>query len=170
MNNLSFMWHNTGSQKQKRSENKMDINLSKAQYSEMYKEASKGTKWWVTIPKAFLFGGLICVIGQSLMDMYLYLGLSKDNASMSVLITLIFLSALLTGLGWYDRISKHAGAGTLVPITGFANSVAAPALEFKTEGYILGLGAKIFIISGPVILYGTLASVLYGLIYYLFLR
>ena len=154
----------------KRSENKMDINLSKAQYSEMYKEASKGTKWWVTIPKAFLFGGLICVIGQSLMDMYLYLGLSKDNASMSVSITLILLSALLTGLGWYDRIAKHAGAGTLVPITGFANSVAAPALEFKTEGYILGLGAKIFIISGPVILYGTLASVLYGLIYYLFLR
>lgn len=154
----------------KRSENKMDINLSKAQYSEMYKEVSKGTKWWVTIPKAFLFGGLICVIGQSLMDMYLYLGLSKDNASMSVSITLIFLSALLTGLGWYDRIAKHAGAGTLVPITGFANSVAAPALEFKTEGYILGLGAKIFIISGPVILYGTLASVLYGLIYYLFLR
>ena len=148
----------------------MDINLSKAQYSEMYKEASKGTKWWVTTPKAFLFGGLICVIGQSLMDMYLYLGLSKDNASMSVSITLIFLSALLTGLGWYDRIAKHAGAGTLVPITGFANSVAAPALEFKTEGYILGLGAKIFIISGPVILYGTLASVLYGLIYYLFLR
>ena len=136
----------------------------------MYKEASKGTKWWVTIPKAFLFGGLICVIGQSLMDMYLYLGLSKNNASMSVSITLIFLSALLTGLGWYDRIAKHAGAGTLVPITGFANSVAAPALEFKTEGYILGLGAKIFIISGPVILYGTLASVLYGLIYYLFLR
>lgn len=148
----------------------MDINLSKAQYSEMYKEVSKGTKWWVTIPKAFLFGGLICVIGQSLMDMYLYLGLSKDNASMSVSITLIFLSALLTGLGWYDRIAKHAGAGTLVPITGFANSVAAPALEFKTEGYILGLGAKIFVISGPVILYGTLASVLYGLIYYLFLR
>ena len=148
----------------------MDINLSKEQYSEMYKEASKGTKWWVTIPKAFLFGGLICVIGQSLMDMYLYLGLSKDNASMSVSITLIFLSALLTGLGWYDRIAKHAGAGTLVPITGFANSVAAPALEFKTEGYILGLGAKIFIISGPVILSGTLASVLYGLIYYLFLR
>lgn len=148
----------------------MDINLSKAQYSEMYKEASKGTKWWVTIQKAFLFGGLICVIGQSLMNMYLYFGLSKDNASMSVSITLIFLSALLTGLGWYDRIAKHAGAGTLVPITGFANSVAAPALEFKTEGYILGLGAKIFIISGPVILYGTLASVLYGLIYYLFLR
>ena len=148
----------------------MDINLSKAQYSEMYKEASKGNKWWVTIPKAFLFGGLICVIGQSLMNMYLYFGLSKDNASMSVSITLIFLSALLTGLGWYDRIAKHAGAGTLVPITGFANSVAAPALEFKTEGYILGLGAKIFIISGPVILYGTLASVLYGLIYYLFLR
>ncbi|WP_298486632.1 SpoVA/SpoVAEb family sporulation membrane protein [uncultured Ruminococcus sp.] len=124
----------------------------------------------MTIPKAFLFGGLICAIGQSLMNMYLYFGLSKDNASMSVSVTLVFLSALFTGLGWYDRIAKHAGAGTLVPITGFANSVAAPALEFKTEGYILGLGAKIFIISGPVILYGTLASVVYGLIYYLFLR
>lgn len=148
----------------------MDINLSKAQYSEMYKEASHGTKWWLTIPKAFLFGGLICMLGQGLKNMYLYFGLSEDNASMSVSVTLVFLSALFTGLGWYDRIAKHAGAGTLVPITGFANSVAAPAIEFKTEGYITGLGAKIFIISGPVILYGTLASVVYGLIYYLALR
>lgn len=148
----------------------MDINLSKTQYSEMYKEASEGTKWWVTIPKAFLIGGLICALGQALLNMYLSFGLSKDNASMSVSITLVFLSALFTGLGWYDKIARHAGAGTLVPITGFANSVAAPALEFKTEGYVLGLGAKIFIISGPVILYGTLASVVYGLIYYLFLR
>ncbi len=171
MNNLSFYvaqyWQ---SETKKERENKMDINLSKAQYSEMYKEASKGTKWWVTIPKRVLFGGLICVIGQSLMDMYLYLGLSKDNASMSVSITLIFLSALLTGLGWYDRIAKHAGAGTLVPITGFANSVAACSLSSRRRDICLGLGAKIFIISGPVILYGTLASVLYGLIYYLFLR
>ena len=148
----------------------MNINLSKTQYSEMYKEASMGTKWWVTIPKAFLFGGLICMIGQAFMNMYLALGLAKDNASMATSVTLVFLSALFTGLGWYDRIAKHAGAGTLVPITGFANSVVAPALEFKTEGYVLGLGAKIFIISGPVILYGTLASVAYGIIYYLFLR
>lgn len=148
----------------------MNINLSRTQYSEMYKEASENTKWWITIPKAFLFGGLICAIGQSLFNMYGSFGLSKDGCAMATSITLVFLSALFTGLGWYDRIAKHAGAGTLVPITGFANSVAAPALEFKTEGYVLGLGAKIFIISGPVILYGTLASIVYGLIYYFFLR
>ena len=132
----------------------------------MYKQASKGTKWWVTVPKAFFFGGLICVLGQSLLDMYLAFGLEQKTASLSVSVTLIFLSALFTALGWYEKLAKHAGAGTLVPITGFANSVAAPALEFKTEGYVLGLGAKIFIISGPVILYGTLASVVYGLVYY----
>ena len=89
---------------------------------------------------------------------------------MATSITLILISAILTGFGLYDKIAKHGGAGTLVPITGFANSVVAPAIEFKTEGLVLGLGAKIFIISGPVILYGTLASVIYGLIYYLFLR
>lgn len=148
----------------------MNINLSKTQYSEMYKEASHGTKWWITIPKAFLFGGLICMIGQSIFNMYSYFGLDKDASAMATSVSLVFLAALFTGLGWYDRIAKHAGAGTLVPITGFANSVAAPALEFKTEGMILGLGAKIFIISGPVILYGTLASIVYGIIYYFFLR
>lgn len=148
----------------------MNINLSKTQYSEMYKEASHGTKWWITIPKAFFFGGLICMIGQSIFNMYSHFGLDKDASAMATSVSLVFLAALFTGLGWYDRIAKHAGAGTLVPITGFANSVAAPALEFKTEGMILGLGAKIFIISGPVILYGTLASIVYGIIYYFFLR
>lgn len=146
----------------------MDINLSKSQYSEMYKEASKGTKWWITIPKAFVFGGLICMLGESLLNMYAHYGLSENNAGIATSITLVFLSALLTAFGLYDRLAKHAGAGTLVPITGFANSVVAPAMEFKTEGFVLGLGAKIFIISGPVILYGILASVVYGLIYYLF--
>ena len=146
----------------------MNINLSKTQYSEMYKEASHGTRWLITIPKAFFFGGLICMIGQSIFNMYSYFGLDKDASAMATSVSLVFLAALFTGLGWYDRIAKHAGAGTLVPITGFANS--APALEFKTEGMILGLGAKIFIISGPVILYGTLASIVYGIIYYFFLR
>ena len=117
-----------------------------------------------------LVGGLICVLGQSLTDMYKAFGLEQKTASLSSSVTLIFRSALLTALGLYEKLAKHAGAGTLVPITGFANSVAAPALEFKTEGWVLGLGAKIFIISGPVILYGTLASVAYGLIYYFFLR
>ncbi len=148
----------------------MDIQLSKSQYSQMYKQASQGTKWWLTIPKAFFFGGLICLLGQSLLDMYLSFGLERKNASLAVSVTLIFLSALFTALNWYEKLAKHAGAGTLVPITGFANSVAAPALEFKTEGFVLGLGAKIFIISGPVILYGTLASIVYGLIYYFFVK
>lgn len=148
----------------------MDINLSKTQYSEMYKESSKGTKWWLTIPKAFIFGGLICMLGESLLNLYAYWGLSEKNSGIATSVTLVFLSALFTALGLYDRLAKHAGAGTLVPITGFANSVVAPAMEFKTEGFVLGLGAKIFIICGPVILYGTLASVVYGLIYYFFLK
>ncbi len=148
----------------------MDIKLSKAQYSQMYKEASEGTKWYLTIPKAFIIGGLICTLGEALLNMYSAYGLSEKNAGTATSITLILISAILTGFGLYDKIAKHGGAGTLVPITGFANSVVAPAIEFKTEGFILGLGAKIFIISGPVILYGTLASVIYGLVYYLFLR
>ena len=143
------------------------MDISKQQYEKMYKQASKGTKWYVTTPKAFFFGGLICLLGQSLLDLYRSLGLEQKTASLAVSVTLIFLSAFFTALGWYEKLAKHAGAGTLVPITGFANSVAAPALEFNTEGWILGLGAKIFIISGPVILYGTLASIAYGLIYYL---
>lgn len=145
----------------------MDIKMSRTQYNEMYSEASHRSKWWITVPKAFFFGGLICCIGQAFFNMYKYFGLSQDNCAMATSITLVFLSALFTGLGWYDRIAKHAGAGTLVPITGFANSVCAPAVEFKTEGFILGLGAKIFIISGPVILYGVLASTVYGIIYWL---
>ena len=134
------------------------MQLSKSQYSEMYKEASEGTKSYITVPKAFFAGGLICMLGEFLSSVY-------ENAGLTV--TLIFISALLTGLGLYSKLAKFAGAGTLVPITGFANSVVAPAVEFKAEGFILGLGAKIFIISGPVILYGTLASVLYGIIYWL---
>ena len=109
-------------------------------------------------------GGLLCVIGQAFMNGYLALGVEKDVASSAASCTLVFLSALLTGFGVYDDIAKHAGAGTLVPITGFANSVVSPALEFKSEGMILGVGAKMFVIAGPVIVYGVLASVAYGLI------
>lgn len=149
------------------SEQKSIMKINQAQYSELYKQASKGTRSWITIPKAFIIGGLICTLGEALLNLYEYLGLDKDNTAMLTSITLIFLSALFTGLGLYQKLAKHGGAGTLVPITGFANSVVAPAIEFKTEGMILGLGAKIFIISGPVILYGTLASIVYGLIYYI---
>lgn len=143
------------------------MKLTQEQYKEMYTSASSKTKSYITIPKAFIIGGLICTLGEALLHLYYYFGLSKDNAAILVSVTLIFLSAIFTGLGIYSKLAKHAGAGTLVPITGFANSVVAPAIEFKTEGFILGLGAKIFIICGPVILYGITASILYGFIYWL---
>jgi len=116
---------------------------------------------------AFLIGGLICAIGQLIMNGYSALGLSETDAGTATSMTLVTISALLTGLSLYDNIAKHAGAGTLVPITGFANSIAAPAVEFKTEGFILGVGAKMFTIAGPVIVYGVSASVVYGFIYWI---
>lgn len=143
------------------------MQLSKSQYSELYKEASEGSKAYITVPKAFVIGGLICMLGEYLLTLYGNLGFDEKLSATATSVTLIFFSALLTGLGLYSKLAKHGGAGTLVPITGFANSVVAPAVEFKAEGFILGLGAKIFIISGPVILYGTLASVGYGIIYWL---
>lgn len=113
---------------------------------------------------AFLVGGLICCVGQFINQLYTTAGLDTQSAATADSITLVFLGVLLTALGLYDDIAKRAGAGTLVPITGFANSVAAPALEFKTEGFITGTAAKMFIIAGPVIVYGVSASVIYGLI------
>ncbi|MBR6336986.1 MAG: SpoVA/SpoVAEb family sporulation membrane protein [Ruminococcus sp.] len=142
------------------------MQLTKEEYSKMYEQQGSKTKWWVTFPKAFIIGGGICVIGQGLNDLYSYLGADSDTASTLATVTLIFISSLLTAFGLYHRIARHAGAGTLVPVTGFANSVAAPAVEFRSEGYITGLGAKIFIISGPVILYGILASVIAGAVMY----
>ena len=115
---------------------------------------------------AFWIGGLICVIGQWFTNGYSILGLEKTDAATAASMTLVLISALLTGLSLYDDIAKVAGAGTLVPITGFANSVAAPAVEFKTEGFILGVGAKMFTIAGPVIVYGLSAGVVYGLVYW----
>ena len=116
---------------------------------------------------AFWIGGLICVLGQLAINGYMALGMEKTNASTAASMSLVALSALLTGLSLYDDIAKVAGAGTLVPITGFANSISAPAVEFKTEGFILGVGAKMFTIAGPVIVYGVSASVVYGLIYWI---
>ena len=116
---------------------------------------------------AFCIGGLICAIGQLIMNGYLALDLEKTDASTATSMTLVALSALFTGLSLYDDLAKHAGAGTLVPITGFANAVVAPAIEFKTEGFILGVGAKMFTIAGPVIVYGVSASVVYGFIYWI---
>ena len=113
---------------------------------------------------AFLVGGLICCLGQFLLNLYTSLGLDEESAATAESVSLVFLGALLTGLGLYDNIAKRAGAGTLVPITGFANSVVAPALEFKTEGFITGTAVKMFSIAGPVIVFGISASVIYGLI------
>ena len=114
--------------------------------------------------KAFLVGGLICCVGQFINSLYMQQGLSKFDAGSATSVTLVFIGALLTGLGIYDKLAKYAGGGTLVPITGFANSVVAPALEFKTEGFVTGTAAKMFIIAGPVIVYGIASSVVYGLI------
>ena len=116
---------------------------------------------------AFWIGGLICAIAQLILNGFFALGLEKTDAFTATSMTMVALSALLTGLSLYDDIAKIAGAGTLVPITGFANSVAAPAVEFKTEGFILGVGAKMFTIAGPVIVYGVSASVVYGIIYWI---
>ena len=116
---------------------------------------------------AFWVGGLICAIAQLILNGYFALGLEKNDAFTAASMTMVALSALLTGLSLYDDIAKIAGAGTLVPITGFANSVAAPAVEFKTEGFVLGVGAKMFTIAGPVIVYGVSASVVYGIVYWI---
>lgn len=116
---------------------------------------------------AFLVGGAICALGQVFIEFYQYVGLDETDAGTACSMSLVALSALFTGLSLYDNLAKHAGAGTLVPITGFANAVAAPAVEFKTEGFILGVGAKMFTIAGPVIVYGVSASVVYGLIYWI---
>ena len=116
---------------------------------------------------AYAVGGLICVIGQLLFALYDYFEIAENTVKMLVSVTLVIAAALLTGIGVFDKIAKRAGAGTLVPITGFANAVAAPAIEFKNEGYILGVGANLFKIAGPVIAYGTVASVVYGITYYI---
>ncbi|MGN0632418.1 MAG: stage V sporulation protein AC [Oscillospiraceae bacterium] len=146
------------------------MNISKEIYGEMVKPASKNSRWFVNMIKAFVIGGLICTLGELLTNLYQTMGADKKDAAAWCSITLIALSVLLTALGLYEKIAKHGGAGTLVPITGFANSVAAPAVEFKTEGFVLGVGAKIFSIAGPVILYGTAAGFVYGIIYYFFSR
>ncbi len=144
------------------------MDLTSKEYEQMNKKSSPNTKSYITIPSAFLVGGIICVIGQLLVYIYMNYGLDKIQAYTVTSVTLVLFSALLTGLKVYDNISKFAGAGTIVPITGFANAVVSPALEFKSEGYILGIGAKMFIIAGPVIVYGITASIIYGIILCLF--
>ena len=136
-------------------------------YQKASSQAIPHSKVQRNVPMAFVVGGLLCTLGQLVINLALSYGLEKDMASACGSISLILLSAVLTGLNVYDNIAKHAGAGTLVPITGFANSMVSPAMEFKSEGYILGLGAKMFSIAGPVLVYGLSASVIYGIILWL---
>lgn len=140
--------------------------MTQKQYAKLVKEVSPPSPVGKDCLLAFLVGGLICTLGQGLTALYSS-ALDKQSAATAASMTLVALSALLTGLSLYDDIAKAAGAGTLVPITGFANAISAPAVEFKTEGFILGVGARMFTIAGPVIVYGLSASVVYGIIYYL---
>ncbi len=141
--------------------------MTEKEYGKLVKQLSPNSPLTKDCIWAFVVGGLICVLGQLLNDGYALTGLEKTEAGTATSMTLVALSALFTGLSLYDDLAKHAGAGTLVPITGFANAVAAPAVEFRTEGFILGVGAKMFTIAGPVIVYGTVASVVYGVIYWI---
>lgn len=141
--------------------------MTEKEYGKLVKDMAPKSPLWRDCLNAFWIGGLICTIGQLIMNGYLALGLTKEDAGTAMSMTLVFLSALLTGLSLYDNIAKIAGAGTLVPITGFANAISSAAVEFKTEGFILGVGAKMFTIAGPVIVYGVSASVVYGLIYWI---
>ncbi len=140
--------------------------MTERQYEKMVQDMAPKSPIWKNCLKAFLIGGLICTLGQALIHIYQAVGLDEEKSSMAASLTLVVLSALLTGFSLYDNIAKHAGAGTLVPITGFANAVSSAAIEFKTEGFILGVGAKIFTIAGPVIVYGMAASVVYGVVYW----
>lgn len=143
-----------------------NINKDEKKFSKMVEKASPNSNLCMDCIKAFISGGIICTLGQLITNALANYGFSQSETTMYTLAILIFIASVLTGLGLYSKIGKFAGAGSIVPITGFSNSVTSPALEFKKEGFILGLGAKIFIIAGPVILYGTLASVIVGFIYY----
>lgn len=138
--------------------------ISPKEYNKIVTKNSPKSKLFVNCIKAFLIGGAICTIGQGFTDLYAMLSATEKDSKTLCSVTLIFIGILLTAIGVYDKIAKHGGAGTLVPITGFANAVSSPAIEFKSEGYIAGLGAKLFIIAGPVIVYGVSASIIYGFV------
>ena len=144
------------------------MHLTPKEYQEMVDKASDPSPLWKDMVSAFVSGGLICLLGQVILNGWKSVGLDQTGAGTATSITLIALAALLTGLHLYDKIAKHAGAGTLVPITGFSNSIASAALEFKSEGLVLGTAAKMFTIAGPVLVWGTSASVLVGIVYALF--
>lgn len=140
----------------------------KQKFQELYKKSKPKPKLLKNCLRAFWTGGLICIVGEFIFDILINLGLEKTEASTFESIIMIFLGAFLTGLGIYDKIGDYAGAGSVVPITGFANSVVSPAIEFKKEGYVFGVAAKIFSIAGPVLVYGITSSFFVGILYYFF--
>lgn len=144
------------------------MSISKEEYGKMAKKASPPSPLFLDCLKAFLVGGFICCLAQGLTEWFKTTSMNEEECKALVLIVIIALTAVLTGLGVFDKIAKHAGAGTMVPITGFANSIVSPAMEFKTEGYILGTAANMFSIAGPVIVFGCGSAVIYGLIVYIF--
>ena len=141
---------------------------TKPEYSKYVEKKSPNSTLFKDMAWAFLIGGLICIIGQFITNFFTARGLPRDTVSSITSILLILGAIILTALGWYDNIGKRAGAGTVVPITGFANSIASPAIEFKTEGLVMGLGAKMFIIAGPVLVYGISSSIIVGFLYFIF--
>ncbi|NEU03906.1 stage V sporulation protein AC [Clostridium senegalense] len=144
----------------------MKENKLKKKFQQLYEQETPKPNLIKNCFRAFWTGGLICTIGQAIYNVLLRFGISVEQAKVYLPIIMIFIGASLTGIGVYDKIGDYAGAGSVVPITGFANSVVSPAIEFKKEGYVLGVGAKIFTIAGPVLAYGTTASVILGLLYY----
>lgn len=146
------------------------MDMTNKEYGAYVNSKSKPSPLWKNLLWAFVTGGLICTGGQGLLNLFRWAGMNENGAATAVSMTLIFLSALFTGLGLFDKLAKHAGAGTLVPITGFANAVVSPALEFKSEGLVMGMSAKMFVIAGPVLVFGISASIIYGLILQLLFR
>lgn len=140
------------------------MDMTNSEYDKLVNKRAKSSPMGRNILWAFLIGGLICTIGQVLLNFYQSMGLDQDSAGAAVSITLILATALLTGLGWFDNLAKLAGAGTLVPITGFANAMVSPAMEFKNEGLVTGTAVKLFTVAGPVLVFGISSSVIYGLI------
>ena len=140
------------------------MKMSKREYGQYVKEMSPKSPLWKDVLMAFLIGGAICVVGQAVMNGWSAAGLNQEDAGTATSCTMVLLSALLTGLNLYNSLARFGGAGTLVPITGFANSVVSPAIDFKSEGFVTGMAAKMFVIAGPVIVFGTLASVIYGIV------
>lgn len=140
------------------------MDMTNKEYGQYVNAKSKPSPLGRDMLWAFVVGGLICTVGQALLNLYQNAGMGRDDAGSAVSMTLIFAAALLTGLGLFDKVAKRAGAGTLVPITGFANAVVSPAIDFRSEGFVTGMAAKMFLIAGPVIVFGTLASVIYGVV------